>query len=73
MVPERQAPVDGGQVFKEIFMVPAHEDHGVPLHEFEQEALHLHGLLPAVEQIAEDDQPVRLGIGEIPGLVQRLV
>ena len=29
--------------------------------------------LPAVEDIAQDDQLVRLGIGEIPRLIQRFM
>ena len=49
-------------------MIPADQNHGVLLQKGENEALHLHGFLPAIEDIAQDDQLVRLGIGEIPRL-----
>ena len=54
-------------------MVSPNQDHVVLLHELQNKVLHLHGFQPAVKQIAQDDQPVRLGIGEIPGLIQRLM
>ena len=73
VVPVGQALVDRVHFLVEIFMVPADEDHCVLFHELQNEPLHLHGFLPAVEQITQDDQLVRLGIGEIPRLIQRLM
>lgn len=67
------APRQSGSFLGEIFRIPANRDHGVLLHEWENEALHLHGFLPAVEEIAQDDQLVRLGINEIPRFIQRLM
>ena len=54
-------------------MVPADENHGVLLNEFKDEVLHFYSFLPAVEQIAQDNELVRYGIGEIPRLVQRIM
>ena len=49
------------------------QDYGVLIQKGENEALHLHGFLPAVEDIAQDDELMRLRIGEIPRLIQRLM
>ena len=73
VVPDRQSLVDRDHFLVEIFMIPTNQDHGVLLQKGEDEALHLHGFLPAVEDIAQNDQLVRLRIGEIPRLIQRLM
>ena len=73
VVPDRQAFVDRDHFLVEIFMIPTDQDHGVLIQKGEDEALHLHGFLPAVEEIAQDDQLVRLRIGEIPRLIQRFM
>ncbi len=54
-------------------MVSPNQDHISLLHELENELLHLQGFLPAVEQIAQDDQLVRFRIVEIPRLIQRFM
>ena len=73
VVPDRQALVDCNHFLVEIFMIPTDQDHGVLLQKGEDEPLHLHGFLPAVEDIAQDDELMRLRIGEIPRLIQRLM
>ena len=73
VVPDRQALVDRDHFLAEIFMVPADRDHGALPQKGENDLLHLYRFLPAVEDIAQDDQFVRLRIGEIPRLIQRLV
>ena len=73
VMPDRQALVDRDHFLVEIFMIPADQDHGVLIQKGENKPLHLHSFLPAVEDIAQDDQLVRLEIREIPRLIQRLM
>ena len=61
-----QAFVDRDHFLIEIFMVSPNQNHVVLLHELQNELLHFHGFLHAVEQIAQNDQLVRLWISEIP-------
>ena len=71
--PERVPVSVSDHFLVEIFMIPPDQDHGVLLQKGEDEALHLHGFLPAVEDIPQDDQLVRLWIVEIPRFIQRLM
>ena len=73
VVTDRQALVDRDHLLVEIFMVSAHEDHGVLPQKGEDEALHLHSFLPTAEQSIQDDQLVKFGVGEAPRLVQCLM
>ena len=73
MMPDWQALVDRDHFRKEILMVSADHNDGVLLHELQDEPLHLDRLRAAVEDVAQDDQFVRLGIVEIPRLIQRFM
>ena len=73
VMPDRQSLVDRDHFLVEIFVVSSDQDYVVPLHELQNKLLHLHSFPPAVEQIAQDDQLVRLGIVEIPRRVQRFM
>ena len=54
-------------------MIPSNQDHSLLIHEPKDEVLHLYRFLPPVEDIAQDDQLVQIGIVEIPRLIQRLM
>ena len=73
VVPDGQALVNRDHFLIEILMIPTNQDHGILLHELQDELLHLHSFQPAVEEIAQDDQLVRFRIVEIPRLIQRLM
>ena len=70
MMPDGKPFVNCDHLFKEIFMIPSNQDHSLLLHEPKDEVLHLYRFLPAVEDIAQNDQLVRLGLVEIPRLIQ---
>ena len=73
MMPDGKAFVNGDHFFKEIFMIPSNQDHSILLHELKDVFLHLYRFLPAVEDITQDDELMRLRIGEIPCLIQRFM
>ena len=73
MMPDGKAFIDGDHFFKKIFMVPSNQDHSILIHELKDGLLHLHSFLPPVEDITQNDQLVRLRIGEIPRLIQRFM
>ena len=73
MMPDGKPFVYGDHFREQILMISADQNDSVLLHELQDELLHLGRLRASVEDIAQNDQLVRLRIGEITRLIQRFM